>query len=198
MSKKIITYCAGGLANRIRPLVSHIAMAKEMNREHYYIWKRNRVIDIEAESVFSHPDTKRLACLSSKELKDTSLFAKERSLSNELSNGSEIINELVSEGCAHELDYEDIRACDKDTIIILDNEPSPGVRCRYLEELQKISFKASCSCVDKVIPGSIGLHLRLTDFRPAGVDERYYSKTLHKILNSPLAKKKIYRKSQLI
>lgn len=166
MSSRLITYCSGGLANRIRPLISHIALANALGREHVFVWIADRTCDAKPSDLFSHPGTHNITETQVKQIKGGEVFARDSSIEGVKELHPDLAKTLVNQNRVLPLSYDKIKKSTASDVLVLDNQPYETQASRYLQELRNLNLITQHDdSLAEVITGGLGLHIRLTDFR---------------------------------
>jgi hypothetical protein len=196
MLSKIIVVSDGGLANRIRPIFSAMALAELVglaDSDVSVYWKPSPVCDASLTDVIDTPLEEVGEDFIGGLEKESILLYREGSVKNAINDfkrkdiallvnkcRKQTIESISSvEDCTHEL----INSCR--TLVVFDNQllgSSPSLKTLYMKKIRTLKFtreiedSASFFCAqNKLNKGSLAVHARGTDFR---VPFSYYSKKI--------------------
>ncbi len=171
--KRLVCYCSGGLANRVRPLAAYRALAERLGRQFSFIWHPDVTCGARFDAFFRDDSLRELEDGEACALPPGTFFSRRDSFENAGLREPDFFPRFASGHEVREVSLKAISRSSADTVIVLDNAPCRIRPDLYLKSLARIGFKYAERTGSPSV--HVGIHVRLTDFREAaGVSEEIY------------------------
>ena len=177
VEERLICYCSGGLANRVRPLAAYRALAAQLGRRFSIVWKPDRTCGARFEDLFedTSPEFERLTDEEALALPGGEFFSRRDSFEIAAKLNPDLFPALSSAHRIRDLSLRSLSRTAAGTAIVLDNGPCKISPDRYLQSLAALSLSGQCRAGPTASPVYVGFHIRLTDFRDVfGLSEEGY------------------------
>ncbi len=177
--KRLVCYCSGGLANRVRPIAGYRALAERLGRRFSFVWNPDFTCAAPFDAFFHDDSITQLSEQEACRLPRGEIFSRRDSFENAKVLDPGFFPAFSSRHEVRDLVVKDIAASKVETVVVLDNAPCRVRPDLYLKSLARIAFKGYGGEVEHQIPAYLGFHIRLTDFRHmAGLSEATYKRMI--------------------
>lgn len=175
----LVCVCAGGLANRVRPLASYRALAENTGRQFAVIWREDRTCFAPFESLFVDSTLHFLGETQALALPRAKFYTRLDSLSNLKRLDPWLFGTFAACHCVVPLDLERLLADHGEVVLVLDNGPCAVDPTAYFASLARLRPRNEPEKAVDPAGEMIAVHLRLTDFRDIlGISEADYARAL--------------------